>query len=79
MVALLRKLTLVLVSTLTLSACSDSLEMKTKSSYRTICIDGVTYVAFKEMSSNRGFGFLSVKLNRESKIIECNQGEEKES
>ena len=72
----MKKLLLLIAIPLSLSACSDSLEMKTKSSYRTICIDGVTYVAFKEMSSNRGFGFLSVKLNRESKIIACSQDEE---
>lgn len=45
-------------------------------SYRTICIDGVTYVAFKEMAGNQGYGFLSVKLNRDSKIIECNHDED---
>ena len=52
------------------------MKIKTHGSYRTICIDGVTYIAFKEMAGNQGYGFLSVKLNRESKIIECSQVEE---
>jgi hypothetical protein len=65
--------TLLLIAiTLSLSACSDGVEIKTKS-FRPVCIDGVTYVAFKEMAGNQGYGFLSVKLNRESKIIECSQ------
>ncbi len=72
----MKKLLLLIATALSLTACSDSLEMKTKGTYNTICIDGVTYVAFKERASYQGYGFLSVKLNRESKIIECNQGEE---
>ena len=71
----MKKLALLIAITLTLSACSDGMEIKTKG-FRPICIDGVTYVAFKEMSGNQGYGFLSVMLNRESKIIECSQGEE---
>lgn len=64
-------LVLLIVLTLSLSACSDHLEIKTIDSYGTICIDGITYVAFKEMKGYQGYGFLSVKLNKESKIIEC--------
>ena len=72
----MKKLVLLIAITLTLSACSDDRKIKTKGSYSTICIDGVTYVAFKEMARYQGYGFLSVKLNRESKIIECSQDEE---
>lgn len=71
----MKRLALLIAITLSLSACSDNMEIKTKGSYSTVCIDGVTYVAFKEMAGNQGYGFLSVKLNRESKIIECSQGE----
>ena len=69
----MKKLALLIAITLSLSACDDVDKIKTKDSYNTICIDGVTYVAFKEMSGNQGYGFLSVKLNRESKIIKCSQ------
>ena len=72
----MNKLALLIAITLSLSACSDGMKIKTNGSYNAICIDGVTYVAFKEMSGNQGYGFLSVKLNRESKIIECIQNEE---
>lgn len=69
----MKKLALLIAITLSLSACDDNVEIKTKGSYGTICIDGVTYVAFKEMRGYQGYGFLSVKLNRDSKIIECSQ------
>ena len=69
----MKKLALLIAVTLSLSACADNVGIKTKGSYSTICIDGVTYVAFKEMAGNQGYGFMSVKLNRESKIIECGQ------
>ena len=72
----MKKLALLIAITLSLSACSDDMKIKTKGSYSTLCIDGVTYVAFKEMAGYQGYGFLSVKLNRESKIIECSQDEE---
>lgn len=74
----MKKLILILAIALTLSACSDDMKSKTKNTDNTICIDGVTYVAFKEkeMVGYHGYGFLSVKLNRESKIIECSQDEE---
>ena len=67
----MKKLALLIAITLSLSACADNVKIKTKGSYSTICIDGVTYVAFKEMAGNQGYGFMSVKLNRDSKIIEC--------
>lgn len=69
----MKKLVLLISITLSLSACTDNMEIKTKGSYGTVCIDGVTYVAFKEVVNKKGYGFLSVKLNRESKIIECRQ------
>ena len=72
----MKKLALLIAITMSLSACADDVKIKTHGSYRTICIDGVTYIAFKEMAGNQGYGFLSVKLNRESKIIECSQVEE---
>lgn len=72
----MKKLALLIAITLSLQACDDNVEIKTKGSYSTVCIDGVTYVAFKEMAGNQGYGFLSVKLNRDSKIIECSKGEE---
>ena len=71
----MKKLALLIAISLSLSACSDNAEIKSKGRYNTLCIDGVTYVAFKETVGYSGYGFLSVKLNRESKIIECRQSE----
>jgi len=36
------------------------------------CIDGVKYVYFKSGSGNRGYGYMSVKFNREGKVELCN-------
>ena len=69
----MKKIALLIAITLSLSACGNGMKINTKDSYITICIDGVTYIAFKETVGNLGYGFLSVKLNRESKIIECRQ------
>lgn len=63
---LLAGLTLVL-----LSGC-DGREVTTSSdNIKEMCIDGVTYIAFKESHGYNGYGYLSVKLNRESKVVEC--------
>jgi len=39
---------------------------------RVTCIDGVKYVYFKSGGGNRGYGYLSVKFNREGKVELCN-------
>lgn len=36
-----------------------------------LCIDGVTYIGFKAYYGQ--YAYLSVKLDRESKIVECDQ------
>ncbi len=56
---------------LALSACMDGEPIRTKTDYKTVCIDGVTYIAFREGAGNLGFGFFSVKLDKDSKIINC--------
>jgi len=41
------------------------------STQKTVCIDGVKYVYFKSISGNQGFGYMSVKFNREGKVELC--------
>jgi hypothetical protein len=39
---------------------------------RTTCIDGVEYLYFKGQSGYAGFGYMSVKFNRDSTVALCN-------
>jgi hypothetical protein len=41
---------------------------------RTACLDGVTYYLFREYSSGyTGFGYMSVKLDKGSRIVPCKE------
>jgi len=42
------------------------------STQKIACIDGVKYVYFKSASGNQGYGYMSVKFNREGKVELCN-------
>ena len=37
-----------------------------------ICIDGVTYIIFKGQAGYAGWGYMSVKFNKDSKVVSCN-------
>ena len=39
------------------------------------CIDGVAYIVIERQIGTRGFGFMSVKFNRDGTIALCEQGE----
>lgn len=65
----MRKLLLAGLAIVLLSGCDGTTVTTPSEKIKERCFDGVTYIAFKEYS---GYGYLSVKLNRESKIVECN-------
>jgi len=66
---------IILLITLTLvAACTPSSEPgDADARYNNICIDGVTYVYFRgdKPSGYRGYGYMSVKLDMNSKVIPC--------
>ena len=67
----MRKLLILLALTMATTACSmDSTPVASKTA-KHICIDEVTYIAFREYNGYRGFGYMSVKLDKDSKVIPC--------
>lgn len=72
----MKKLLILLALVLTTTACSmDSKPVASKNT-KHICIDGVTYITVKESVGHRGYGFMSVKLGKDSKVIPCGMGVE---
>ena len=68
----MKNVLIALFVTILLCACSEGNPPSTnKSDFKEQCIDGVTYIIFKEHQGYQGYGFMSVKLNLDSKIIEC--------
>ena len=55
-----------------LSGCSTGDRAATKKKdMKTVCLDGVTYYLFSERTYSAGYGYMSVKFDRESKIVPC--------
>lgn len=55
-----------------LSGCSTGNKAATKKkNMKTVCLDGVTYYLFSERAGYSGYGFMSVKLDKDSKIVPC--------
>ena len=67
----MKKILTILVLATALVSCSTGREaMTSKENMKTVCLDGVTYYLFNK---HRRFGYMSVKLDRESKIIPCTE------
>ena len=70
----MKRILAVLVLSSLLVSCSTGQEANTSTKdMKTICLDGVTYYLFRETRLSKGYGFMSVKLDRESKIIPCTE------
>lgn len=55
-----------------LSGCSTGNNAATKKKdMKTVCLDGVTYYLFSEYDTNSGYGYMSVKLDKDSKVVPC--------
>lgn len=69
-----KSLLLVVFLLLALCGCSTGDNAATKKKdMKTVCLDGVTYYLFSEGQGYRGFGYMSVKLDTNSKIIPCKE------
>ena len=71
---IMKRVLVVLVLFSLLVSCSTGKEaMTSKENMKTVCLDGVTYYLFSEIGYSRGLGYMSVKLDRESKIVPCTE------
>jgi hypothetical protein len=63
---------IVLIAAFMISACEQSTDPGNEGTkHSNICIDGITYVYFRGGGGYHGFGYMSVKLDKESKVIPC--------
>ena len=70
----MKKILAVLILSMILIGCSSGQEANTSTKdMKTICLDGVTYYLFRESNYSEGYGFMSVKLDRESNIVPCSE------
>lgn len=69
----MKKLLILLTLVLATTACKDMKDSTPPptNTVMVMCIDGVSYVVFKEGRGYRGFGYMSVKLDKDSKVIPC--------
>ena len=71
---IMKRILAVFVLSILLVGCSTGQEANTSTKeMKTVCLDGVTYYLFSEIGYSRGFGYMSVKLDRESKIVPCTE------
>lgn len=55
-----------------LCGCSTGDRASTKKKdIKTVCLDGITYYLFKESRGYNGYGYMSIKLDKDSKIVPC--------
>jgi len=72
----MKKISLLILSLVlfTLVGCKDD-DFHTpgiqKENFKTVCLDGVTYYMFCDGQGYVGYGYMSVKLDRNSKIVPC--------
>lgn len=68
----MKKLLILLALVLSTTACTDKKHSLTDlGKVKSICIDGITYVVIKESRGYQGHEYMSVKLDKDSKIIPC--------
>ena len=66
------RLLIVGVLLFSLSGCSTGDRAATKKKdMKTVCLDGVTYYLFSERTHSAGYSYMSIKLDKESKIVPC--------
>ena len=68
-----RILAVLVLSSLLVSCSIEQVTKTTGKEMKTVCIDWVTYYLFSEIGYSRGLGYMSVKLDRESKIVPCTE------
>ena len=65
---------ILLSSIMLLASCGSQTPEDERTNHNNICIDGVTYVYFQAGVGYKGFGYMSVKLDANSKVIPCGSG-----
>ena len=68
-----RILTILVLATALISCSTGNEAMTSKENMKTVCLDGVTYYLFRESNYSEGYGFMSVKFDRESKVVPCSE------
>jgi len=70
----MKKILAIFVLSIVLVSCSSGDKARTsKEDMKTVCLDGVTYYLFRESNYSEGYGFMSVKFDRESKVVPCSE------
>ena len=64
---------ILVVMALALAGCGTPNPGDDGNGFNTICIDGVTYLYFKGYTGNHGYGYMSVKFNRDGTVETCNE------
>lgn len=70
----MKKILVIFVLSIVLVGCSSGDKARTsKEDMKTVCLDGVTYYLFRESNYSEGYGFMSVKFDRKSKVVPCSE------
>lgn len=69
----MKKYFVIVLLILSLIGCTN-MELDKETKVNTLCIDGITYIYIKEFDGYHGWGYMSVKLNQNSKVILCDDG-----
>ena len=71
----MKKLLVLLTLALSTTACTEvGHSPSVVDKVKIICIDGVSYVVIKESLGYHGYGYMSVKLDIDSKVVLCGGG-----
>jgi hypothetical protein len=66
------KFLIVMLAIVFLTACSSGgLPLTETEKMRIVCLDGVEYYLFREISGYSGWGYMSVKFNPDSTVSTC--------
>lgn len=63
--------TLAILVVVLLVGCTGGNAMTSQQDFKTLCLGGVTYYVTKESLGNNGYGYMSVKLDKDSKVVVC--------
>ena len=64
------KTLIIILAALSITGC-DGITRLSQHGITEKCIDGVTYIYDAASIGNRGYGYMSVKFNRDSKVVLC--------
>lgn len=68
----------IILLSLVLGCSEGEIPLTKEKEFKIICLDGVQYYFFKESVPYLGYGFMSVKFNKNSKICTCEEGKKGE-